>query len=88
MADTTYQYGENRVVYQATGFTTGLTVTARFWDSGLVEFEDSPFTLTELGDGLYYLEISFDRQIIYHGLFFEDSTPKRYHSFRIVAKLT
>jgi len=88
VANTTYQYGDNIIVYQAGGFSTGLTVTARIWDSVLSEFDDSPFTLTELGDGLYYLEITMDRQTVYHGLFFEGGTPKAYHTFRIVIGFT
>ncbi len=87
MGSATYPYGDNKIVYQANNFSTGLVVTARLWDNALVEFEDSPFTLTELGYGLYYLDITMDRQAIYHGVFFEGGTPQAYTSFRIVTVL-
>jgi len=86
MPDTTYRYGKNRVVYQASDFSTGLAVTARLWKPGLTEDDSSPFTLTELGYGLYYFEYNFRNLAPYHAVFFEGSTAAAYHTFRIRTK--
>lgn len=83
MPDTTYPYGTNILVYQATNFTTGVTVTAKMWDPDLVEVTGSPFALTEIGNGLYKFEYIFDQFGIYHMVFLEGGTEKLYHTSRI-----
>ena len=88
MADTTYKYGPNRIVYQAGSFATGLTVTARMWDPSLIEFADSPFTLTELGHGLYHFLVELKQLEPHHGVFFEGGTAKVYQTFRVVTKFS
>ena len=76
-----YILGNNRVVYKALLFATGLTVTATMWDPDLLTTED--FDLTELSNGLYYFFKKFTRWGIYPIVFFENGVEKAFHSVRV-----
>ena len=54
-----FQNKENRIFYNSSKFTEGLTVTGYFIlpDDGVSKTD--VFTFTELGDGIYYLDYTY-----------------------------
>ncbi len=73
--------GRNRVVYQATAFQSGLTVTACFWNPFLEK--GPPQQFEELSDGLYYLDFDFSHEGTWIGLFFEDGEKKTSQVYKV-----
>jgi len=74
--------GSGRIFYKATGFQAGLTVTAYLWSPSLVK--TALQTLTEISDGLYYLEYDFDTAGTWPMLFMEDGVKAAFATMRVV----
>ena len=53
-----YTVGNHRLWYKSKGFVVGVNVTIDFRSPTLQKWEDLVFT--EMGDGLYYLDFTFD----------------------------
>ena len=83
MPDTTYPIGTNKLTYKSEDFAAGIDVTVRMFDVDLQEVDGSPFTLAELGYGLYYFEYNFTEYSIYHAVFFEGIASTLYHTYRV-----
>jgi len=83
---TFYEVGTHRIIYKAAGFTTGLTVTAYIWDPSLTK--SSLQALTEISDGLYYLDYNFTTTGTFLGKFFEGGVAKAEGVFRVNSLLT
>jgi len=80
---TYYGVDTHRIVYKASEFETGLTVTGYLWSPALVKSDLQTFT--ELSDGLYYLDYVFSALGTYIGLFYEDDVAKVSGAFRVVS---
>jgi len=76
-----YFIGKNTLVYQAANFATGLTVTAYIWTPDMVKSD--LLTFTEESEGLYYYRHTFLTGGVHSAVFFENGTPKSFHSFRV-----
>lgn len=76
-----YSIGINRIAYRARGFAIGKVVTAYMWTPALVK--SSLLTLTEIGEGLYYLDYDFTVEGTYQGKFFEDGVASTMGVFRV-----
>lgn len=76
-----YSLGNNRIVYKAQNFATGVTVTAILWNPDLTSSES--FTLTELSNGLYWFHYKFVRGGIYPVIFSEGGTEVQFHTIRV-----
>ena len=81
MASVLYRTGLNRIFYQAKNFEVGKTVTGYIWSPELKKTET--FTFTELEDGLYYYDHTFEMAGTHGGLFFENGEPTRSLVFRV-----
>ena len=77
-----YGLGTKRIVYKSQSFLTGLTVTCYIWDPNLVE--SALKTLTEVSDGLYYLDYNFTSFGTWFGIFYENGVKSAHGTFRIV----
>jgi len=87
MADTTYVQGNQTIVYKASDFQTGLTVTGNFYHPDMTPFDGNPYSFTELANGLYYLKnLNMTQMSIYVGVIFEGGIPKAWQTFRIVQR--
>ena len=73
--------GSGRIFYKASGFQTGLTVTAYLWSPSLVQ--SALQTLTEISDGLYYLDYDFDAVGSWPMLFLEDDVRASFAVMRV-----
>jgi len=71
----------HRIIYKATSFGTGKTVTAYIWSPALVK--SALQSLTEISDGLYYLDYAFAAAGTYCGIFYEGGVATVATSFRI-----
>lgn len=67
---TIYPLGEQRIFYRATGWATGVAVTARFRYPDLSP--SSELALTEIGDGFYYIDHVFEEEGPYLWTFSEN----------------
>ncbi len=76
-----YSTGVNRISYRARGFAVGKVVTAYMWTPDLTK--SSLWSLTEIGEGLYYLDYDFTVEGTYTGKFFEDGVPSTMGVFRV-----
>jgi len=76
-----YSIGMNRISYRSRGFAIGRVITAYMWTPTLVK--SSLLTLTEIGEGLYYLDYDFVTEGTYQGKFFEDGLPSTTGVFRV-----
>ena len=76
-----YSIGVNRISYRARGFAIGKTVTAYMWPPDLAQ--SSLLSLTEIGEGLYYLDYDFTVEGTYIGKFFENGVPSTMGVFRV-----
>jgi len=76
-----YTIGVNRVFYKAENFAAGKTVTAYFWSPTLVK--SALQTLTELEEGLYYIDYNFAVAGVYGGKFYENGVGKAPGVFRV-----
>lgn len=80
-----YEQSRKRIFYKANNFATDKTVTAYLWDPNLNK--SSLQTFTELEEGLYYLDYTFDKEGSYVGKFYEDDIPTVSGVFDIVMDL-
>lgn len=76
-----YPPGRNRIVYRSAVFKEGKLVEAKFMNpdmvwSGLQE-------LTEVGNGLYILDIDFNKVGTWVGLFYEDGSVTSSQNFLV-----
>jgi len=69
-----------RLFYKAVNFATGKTITGFFIDPDLVK--GNMLTFTEIGYGLYYLDIELSKCGPHCGKFFEGGKPTLAHVFR------
>lgn len=76
-----YSIGTNRILYRARGFAIGRTITAYIWTPSLVQ--SSLLTLTEVDEGLYYLDYDFTEEGTYLGKFFENGIASEAGVFRV-----
>ena len=76
-----YACGSNRIIYKTQNFTTGITVTAYFWNPSLVKSALQTFTEIELG--LYYIDYDFIQPGTYAALFYENGVEKIPGTFRV-----
>jgi len=76
-----YSIGTNRISYRAGKFASGKAVTAYMWTPALVK--SSLLPLTEIGEGLYYLDYDFADEGTYMGKFYEDGVPTTTGVFRV-----
>jgi len=82
---TLYEAGTHRLIYKAQNFGTGKTVTAYIWNPSLTK--SALQTLTEVSDGLYYLDYDFTPVGTYFGKFYEGGTATTMGTFRVTASL-
>ena len=75
----------HRIIYKAAAFGAGKTVTAYIWNPALVQSAEQG--LTEISDGLYYLDYAFAAAGTYCGIFYEGGVATVATSFRINAIL-
>lgn len=75
--------GSERIFYKAVNFQTGLTVTAYLWSPILVQ--SALQTLTEISDGLYYLDYNFDTAGPWPILFMEGGVKVSFAVMRVTA---
>lgn len=80
---TFYGTGTHRLIYEATGFGIGLTVTAYIWNPSLTK--SALQTLTEVSDGLYYLDYDFTVLGNHFGKFYEGGSGKVSGVFEVIA---
>ena len=78
---TLYGVGAHRLIYKASGFATGKTVTGYIWSPTLVK--SALQTFIEVSDGLYYLDYTFSALGTYFGKFYEDAVATTIGTFRI-----
>jgi len=78
---TYYGVTTHRIAYKALSFATGKTVTAYIWNPSLAKSELQ--TLTEISDGLYYLDYAFPAVGTYIGIFYENSVATVMGTFKI-----
>ncbi|MFH1409106.1 MAG: hypothetical protein ABIH34_04320 [Nanoarchaeota archaeon] len=71
----------HRIIYKSANFVAGLTVTAYIWSPSLVK--SALQTLTEVSDGLYYLDYAFAAEGTYFGIFYENAAATTMGTFRI-----
>lgn len=83
MATNLYGVGTHRIVYMSAGFAAGLTVTAYIWNPSKVK--SALQTLTEVSDGLYYLDYAFAVLGTHFGKFYEGGVGSTVGVFRIIA---
>ncbi len=83
MAGVIYRTGLNRIFYQAKSFTTGRVVTGYLWTPELIQ--TPTFAFTELGDGVYYHDHTFEMPGTHLGVFREDGEQTRTAVFRVVS---
>ena len=83
MASTLYRTGLNRIFYQTKNFVAGVTVTGYMWTPELKQTPE--FGFTELGDGVYYLDHTFEMSGTHLGVFFEDNVKKSTSVFRVMS---
>lgn len=76
-----YNTGVNRLFYKADGFAENKEVTVVMWNPSLVK--SSLYTLTELEEGLYYIDFNFNVKGVWAGLFYEDGIKKTPAVFRV-----
>jgi len=88
MPQSDYKDGENIIVYRAKNFGIGITVTAKVFSPDMVEDVGSPFTLTEVSNGLYKFSFTFQTNGIYHAIIFENGTETAYQPLRVGAKIS
>lgn len=77
-----YSIGTDRIVYKSVDFKTGKNVTVYVWDPDLNK--SGLKTLTEIEDGLYYIDYTFHEEGVYIGLFHEDGVPTITSTFRVI----
>jgi len=78
---TYYGIATHRIIYKAANFATGKTVTAYIWNPSLVKSAEQ--SLTEVSDGLYYLDYAFPAAGTYFGKFYENGVAIIADAFRI-----
>ena len=76
-----YSIGMNRISYRSRGFAIGRVVTAYMWTPDLTK--SGLLTLTEIGEGLYYIDFDFATEGTYQGKFFENGVPSTTGVFRV-----
>jgi hypothetical protein len=72
----------HRIFYKAANFAAGKTVTAYLWSPAMVK--SALQTLTEVSDGLYYLDYNFAATGAYLALFYEDGIKSIMTTFRVM----
>lgn len=77
----TFAIGVGRIFYKAAAFQAGLTVTAYLWSPSLVR--SALQTLTEISDGLYYLDHNFDVVGSWPMLLMEDGVKAGFAVMRV-----
>jgi|SRR3972149_1496652 len=80
-----FQKGIERIVYKSKNFITGKVITAYIWSPSLVK--SSLQLLTELEDGLYYLDYNFNETGTFFGIFHENGITEAFNIFRVMDKL-
>ena len=83
MAGVIYRTGLNRIFYQAKGFGEARTVTGYLWTPELKQ--TAVYTFTELGDGVYYYDHTFEMPGTHLGVFREDGVQTRTAVFRVLS---
>jgi len=76
-----YSIGMNRISYRSRGFAIGRVVTAYMWPPDLTK--GGLLTLTEIGEGMYYIDYDFATEGTYQGKFFENGVPSTTGVFRV-----
>jgi len=77
-----YPPGHHRIFYRSTSFQEGLDVTAKLLSPDDVWNDE--VTLEDVGNGLYKLEVWFDKEGTWVGLFFEDGVKKVTQNFLVM----
>lgn len=72
MQITFFDEGVNRIWYRPSNFLEGLEVKIRLWDPDLMRSLYIDFT--ELEEGLYYLDYSFNKRGPWVGIIYENDT--------------
>ena len=78
-----YTAGVHRVVYRAEGFGKGRVVKCFVWTPDLTK--SSELSLTELGEGLYYIDYNFSEEGEHIWLFLEDGVSKTSAVYRLTS---
>lgn len=78
-----FSVGEHRIIYRAANWTAGLSVTAYLWSPSLVQ--SGLQTLTEIAEGLYYLDFNFDAVGAWPAIFMEDGVKAGFATMRVTA---
>lgn len=76
-----YPLGQNRLIYQAPNFLTGLSISVVMWSPALVK--STPVILIELEEGFYYFDINFTEVGPWIGLFSENNKKVLSCVFRV-----
>ena len=77
--------GAHRVIYKGSGFQTGLTVTAYVWSPAVVKSAQQ--NLTEISDGVYYLDFTFSAAGVWFIVFSEGGTKSTFLTARVETTL-
>lgn len=73
--------GKSRILYKASGFTTGLTITVKLRNSdNLIEYPE--IYLTEIADGIYYFDYTWPVGK-FIGIFKENGVKKAVEFFTV-----
>jgi hypothetical protein len=76
-----YPPGRHRIFYRSTAFQSGINVTVQMLRPDGVW--DTEVALDDVGNGLYRLDILFNKEGTWVGLFFEDGSKKVTQNFLV-----
>jgi len=76
-----YYLGQNRLMFQAPQFTTGMTITTYMYSPQMVK--SGLLELIEFEEGFYYLDFNFTEQGAWIGIFYENGVKKLSNVFRV-----
>jgi len=77
-----FKLGVERLIYKSRNFLAGKNVTSRIWNPSLEQ--SSLLSLTEIGQGVYYLDFNFTSKGTYFGVFYEEGEAVSFGIWRVV----
>jgi len=76
-----FRTGVGRLIYKSRNFQTGLTVTAYLWSPTLQQSAQQ--FLTEIAEGLYYLDFDFNTPGVWAVIFYENGQKSSFATVRV-----
>jgi len=76
--------GSFRIYYRARGRQAGLAVTARLWTPTAYPKKGELQALTEVGEGLYYLDFDFGSPGAWPAVFYEAGEPATFAVWQVI----